>query len=83
MAHDPAQDLREGFWYGGDALVEARLTVETVWLRSWQKPLMPRKVRDALGIAPDAPPADQPLDPNAPPDPNAPADPNAPLPTSP
>lgn len=66
-ARSPFDDLARGFAYGNDYLVEARLTIETVWLRSWMKKWMPPTVRTALGIPDDPPPTDQPVDPNAPP----------------
>jgi len=59
----PHDDLRLGFVYGSDALVEARLVIETVWMRSWMKAWMPKSVRTALGIPDDPPPAE--ADPNA------------------
>lgn len=49
-------DLAQGFDYGGDYLVRAEIRIETIWLRGWTAPLMPKKVRDMLGI-PDAAPA--------------------------
>lgn len=66
-AVDPYEDLKDGYVYGNDALVEARLVVETVWMRSWMKAWMPKSVRATLGIPEDPPPAE--ADPNA-----APAD---------
>lgn len=63
-AIDPARDLQAGFAYGNDYIVQATMRIETVWLRSWMKPLMPEKVRQFLGIPPDAPaPAEE--DPDA------------------
>jgi len=47
---DPWDELKEGFWYGPTHVVEADLTVEVIFLRSWMSPLMPARVRDALGV---------------------------------
>lgn len=47
---DPWDELKEGFWYGPTHVVEADLTVEVIFLRSWMSPLMPPRVRDALGV---------------------------------
>ena len=49
-AIDPQEALREGFVFGGDAVVRASLRVETVWLRSWMAEWMPSGVRERLGI---------------------------------
>tara|TARA_E500000318_G_scaffold1676_8_gene2310 strand:- start:4847 stop:6211 length:1365 start_codon:yes stop_codon:yes gene_type:complete len=43
-------DLEQGFYYGTDHVVRARVKVETVWLRSWTTPIMPDPVKEALGI---------------------------------
>lgn len=64
-AVDPYEDLKQGFVYGNDALVEVRLVIETVWMRSWMKGWMPKGVRTALGIPDDPPPAEGAADPNA------------------
>lgn len=45
-------DLNQGYFYGADHVVRARMTVETVWLRSWTAPLMPDSVRQSLGLPP-------------------------------
>lgn len=47
-------DLDQGFLYGDDHVVRATLTIETVWLRSWTLPLMPDRVRTAVGAPPAA-----------------------------
>lgn len=49
-AYDPAPDLAEGYVYGVSAPVRLRLRIETLWLRQWTAPLMPRQVREALGV---------------------------------
>jgi hypothetical protein len=56
-AVDPLEDLREGYFYGDEHVVKARLTIETIWLRAWTKPYMPASVRTALAVVEDpAPP---------------------------
>jgi len=57
VAVNPIPDLQAGFAYGNDYIVQARMRIETVWLRSWMKPWMPEKVRQFLGIPPDEPAA--------------------------
>jgi len=47
---DAWSDLRSGFYYGTEHVVEATIKVETVWLRSWTGPWMPQSVRTALGV---------------------------------
>ncbi len=46
--------LANGFYYGEDHLVRAQLTIETVWLRSWTKDLMPEPIRTSLGVVLDS-----------------------------
>lgn len=45
--------LNEGYFYGSDHVVRANLVIETVWLRSWTKDLMPKSIRTSLGIVTD------------------------------
>lgn len=45
-------DLEQGYFYGDDHVVRAVVTIETVWLRSWTLPLMPDRVRTAVGAPP-------------------------------
>lgn len=47
---DEYQALREGYVYGNDDVVRARLVVETIWLRQWAEPLMPPLVRAYVGL---------------------------------
>jgi hypothetical protein len=47
-------DLEQGYFYGDDHVVRAVVTIETVWLRSWTLPLMPDRVRAAVGAPPAA-----------------------------
>lgn len=46
-------DLDQGYFYGSEHVVRARMVIETVWLRSWTTPLMPAKVRSILSIPED------------------------------
>lgn len=43
-------DLAQGYYYGTDHVVRARVQVETVWLRSWITPIMPDAIKQTLGI---------------------------------
>lgn len=45
---DAWEDLRQGYFYGQEHVVRVRLSVETVWLRSWTEPLMPEGVKEVL-----------------------------------
>lgn len=47
--------IDEGFFYGDDHVVRATIDIETVWLRSWTLPLMPERVRLAVGAPVEAP----------------------------
>lgn len=47
---DPWSDLKDGYAYGGEHVIEATIQLETVWLRSWTEKLMPGLVKYALGI---------------------------------
>lgn len=58
-AIDSWADLRAGYYYGTEHVVEATIRIETVWLRSWTGPWMPMTVRTALNVVvPDPVPAD-------------------------
>lgn len=48
--YDPAGDLLQGYYYGPDHLVRVSLRVETIWLRQWMAPMVPRSLRTAMGI---------------------------------
>jgi hypothetical protein len=48
---DEYQALQRGYVYTGGDAVRARLVVETIWLRSWTKDLMPQVTKQYLGIA--------------------------------
>lgn len=51
-AVDPLADLREGFYYGPQPVVRARLDIESLWLRGWTVESMPPEVKTALGVPP-------------------------------
>jgi hypothetical protein len=47
---DIAEDLRAGYYYGEDHVVQATLKLDTVWLKSWLVPMMPEELMKALDI---------------------------------
>lgn len=47
---DVWNDLEEGFYYGEEHVVRASISIESVWLRSWMAPMMPDRVKTALGV---------------------------------
>lgn len=47
---DVREHLRQGYFYGNDALVRLDLRIETVWLRDWTGQDMPEQVKLALGM---------------------------------
>lgn len=51
-------DLDQGFFYGEEHVVRAVISIETIWLRSWTLPLMPDRVRQAVGAPVESAPAD-------------------------
>lgn len=51
---DPWADLEEGYYYGPEHVVRARLRVESVWLRAWTMALMPQAVVAELKKAPES-----------------------------
>ncbi len=51
-------ELDEGYFYGDDHVVRAVIDIETIWLRSWTLPLMPERVRLAVGAPVEAPASD-------------------------
>ncbi len=61
-AVDPYEALANGFWYGEGDLMQLDLVIESLWLRQWLAPgpdpdehggLMPKSVRQEIGIADD------------------------------
>ncbi|MCC7408287.1 MAG: hypothetical protein IT442_09455 [Phycisphaeraceae bacterium] len=47
---DEYQDLLQGYVYGPDDVVQLTMSIETVWLRAWTAPLMPRVIKLAVGV---------------------------------
>ncbi|MBL9150309.1 MAG: hypothetical protein JNM94_16595 [Phycisphaerae bacterium] len=47
---NPFADAEAGFVYGKSPVSKVRFDLESVWLREWVAPYMPRDVRAALGI---------------------------------
>ncbi len=53
MSIDPVdqwEDLRQGYYYGKEHVVLLHLEIESVWLRNWTLPLMPKALKTRLGI---------------------------------
>ena len=50
---DEWEAIGRGFSYGPGHVVEVSMVIETAWLRSWTVPLMPQRVREALGVPQD------------------------------
>lgn len=46
---DVWKDLEDGYYYGPDHVVRAKLRIESVWLRSWTARYMPDPIQIALG----------------------------------
>lgn len=46
-------DLEQGYYYGDEPVMLADITLETLWLREWTVPLMPKDVWGNLGISSD------------------------------
>lgn len=46
---DVWKDLEDGYYYGPEHVVRAKLKVESVWLRSWTTTYMPDLIQIALG----------------------------------
>ena len=64
---DPFAAAARGFIYGTDPVAELTLVLETVWLREWTTPFMPRQVKEHLKIPVAPPPGAAPPD-GAPPE---------------
>lgn len=47
---DQWDDLRQGYYYGKEHVVLVHLEIESVWLRNWTLPLMPKALKTRLGI---------------------------------
>lgn len=52
---DAWSELERGYYYGDASVVKATIEVETVWLRSWMQPWMPKALRERLAIPDDKP----------------------------
>lgn len=48
---DVMSELDRGYYFGGESVVRARITVEAIWLRSWTEKMFPSGVRKRLGLA--------------------------------
>ncbi|CAN5700901.1 hypothetical protein BH11PLA1_BH11PLA1_08450 [soil metagenome] len=55
-AVDSNEELRQGFYYGEEPVVRASIRLETIWLREWTRKIMPKEIRDELGVPDLAPP---------------------------
>jgi hypothetical protein len=42
------EELRQGYYYGQEHVVEATVSIESVWLREWMAPLVPLEVKQLL-----------------------------------
>ena len=52
---DPLSRASNGWIYGETQVVEAEILVESLMFRDWMRPLMPEKVRVALGLPAEEP----------------------------
>jgi len=49
---DTWEQLREGYFYGDEHVVEATFVIESAWLTSWLLPMMPSELQLSLGRTP-------------------------------
>lgn len=54
---DPFDEVAGGYTYGSGPIMKVEMRLETLWLREWMTPIMPRGIRDLLGIPTPPPPA--------------------------
>ena len=54
---DPFDAAQGGYFYGAAPVCGAHLVLETIWLRSWTAPFMPRTVKQVLGVPIEPAPA--------------------------
>lgn len=47
---DVRGELDRGYYFGPESVVQATITIETVWLRSWTQDLFPSGVKRRLGL---------------------------------
>ncbi len=48
---DEYEALREGFVYGPGDAVKVDMLIESIWLREWTTPLMPKEIKQQLGLS--------------------------------
>jgi len=48
---DEYEALKQGYVYGKGDAVRVDMLIESLWMREWTTPLMPKKVKDYMGIA--------------------------------
>jgi len=48
---DEYQGLKEGYVYGKGDAVRVDMLIESLWMREWTTPLMPKEVKERMGIA--------------------------------
>lgn len=51
---DPLDRGSAGYLYGDGQVIEVELQIEGIFFRSWTQPLMPKEIKQILGIAPKA-----------------------------
>ena len=51
---DPLDRASNGYLYGFVQVIEVEVQIEGLFLRSWTQPLMPKDIKQTLGIAPKA-----------------------------
>lgn len=47
---DEYQLLSEGYFMGSADVVHVRMLIETLWLRAWVSPMMPKRIRELIGV---------------------------------
>ncbi len=64
---DTNDHLKAGYYYGTEPVIGVRMQIESLWLREWLLPIIPKECREQLGIPapPEPPPADPAGDPAA------------------
>jgi hypothetical protein len=66
------KDLDEGFYYGSDHVVQAKLEIELIWLRNWTTQFMPKPIKRLLNVPIPPPPEPTPNPDGTPPPPPGP-----------
>lgn len=55
------EELNDGYYYGPEHVVRATIEIESVWLRSWVALLMPKPLKEMMGVPlPEAAPGGNP-----------------------